>query len=87
MTEITIYNVQRTVTANVGKQELWFLCFTFRQMVVNISVKFGDDISHIINIPCGLEYMTEITNYTVQRVITPKDGGHIYSSLFLHVVS
>ena len=70
MTEITIYNVQRTVTANVGKQELWFLC---------------DDIAHIINIPCGREYMTEITNYTVQRVITPKDGGHIYSSLFLHV--
>ena len=38
-----IYNVQRTVTAKVGQQELSFLCSL---MLVNISVKFDENISH-----------------------------------------
>ena len=45
MTKITIYNVQRTVTSKIGKQELWFLCFACSLMVVNISVKFDKNIS------------------------------------------
>ena len=45
LTEITIYNIQRAVTAKVGKQELWVLCFTCRLMLVNISVKFDENIS------------------------------------------
>ena len=46
MIEITIYNVQRAVRAKVSKQELWFLCFTYRLMVVHISVKCDENISH-----------------------------------------
>ena len=46
MTKITIYNVQRAVTGKVGKQELLFLCFTRRHVVLNISVKFLVNISN-----------------------------------------
>ena len=44
MTKITIYNVQRAVTT-VGKQELWFLCFTCHLKMVNLSVKFDENTS------------------------------------------
>ena len=44
MTEIIIYNLQTAVTAKADKQELWFLCFTRRLIVVNISVKFDENI-------------------------------------------
>ena len=72
MAEITIYNVERAVTSKVGKQVLGFLCllwllyFACCLMVVNISIKFDDNIK----LPSGHKYMTEITNYTVQRAIT-----------------
>ena len=44
MTEI--YNVQRAVTARVGKHDLWFLCFTCWLIEADISVKFDENISH-----------------------------------------
>ena len=46
MTKISIYNIQRAITSKEGKQELWFLSFACCLMVVNISVKFEDIISH-----------------------------------------
>ena len=36
--QISIYNVQRTVTPKVGKQWLWFLCSGYCQVVHNICV-------------------------------------------------
>ena len=56
MTEIIIYNVQRAVTANVGKQELWFLCFTCYLMVVHISVKF-------------MKYLPQLSSYQADMSI------------------
>ena len=46
MTEITIDNIQKVITAKLGKQKLWFLCFTCCLMKVNISAKFEESISH-----------------------------------------
>ena len=56
MTEITINNVPRAVTAKIDKQELLFLCITCRLMVVNISVKFDENIS-VFKLPSGHEFM------------------------------
>ena len=44
MTKITVYHVQKAVTPKVGKPQLWFLCSAHR-LVVNISVKFRENIS------------------------------------------
>ena len=71
MSEITIYIVQRAVTTEVHKQELLFLCFTCHLMVVNISVKFDENISQFSS---GHEYMTEIIIYIVQWAVTPRVG-------------
>ena len=53
---------------------LWFLCFTFRQMVVNILLSLMK-ISHtVFKLPSRHEHMTEITINTLQTAITPKVG-------------
>ena len=44
MTEIIIYNVQRAVTPNVGKQEIWFLCSASCLTVLYSSGKFHENI-------------------------------------------
>ena len=70
-----IYNVQRTVTAKVGKQGLWSLYFTCCLMVVNISVVWWKyPWQTVFKLPSEHEYTTEITIYTIQRAITPKIG-------------
>ena len=46
MTEITIHNVRRAVTAKVCKQGLCFFYFTCCLMMFNISVKSDENISH-----------------------------------------
>ena len=43
-------------------------------MVVNISVKFLENISTSFQLLCRLNFMTKITINKVQRVITPKVG-------------
>ena len=71
MTEISIYNILRAVTAKAGKHKLWFLCFTCCLMVVNISVQSD---AYLAQFSSRNEYMTKITIYTVQRTITPEVG-------------
>ena len=56
MTEITINNVPRAVTAKADKQELWFFCITCHLMVVNTSVKFDENIS-VFKLPSGHEFI------------------------------
>ena len=68
MTKITIYNVQRAVTPKVSKSQLWFLCSAHFLIVVNISVKFLENISNGFNVTA----QTKIIIYNVQRTITPK---------------
>ena len=45
-TKITIYKVQRAITPEVGKQNLLFLCSACCLIMVNISVKFLENISN-----------------------------------------
>ena len=45
MVEMAIFNIQRTVTLKVGKQELQFMCSAPRLMVFNICVKFHENMS------------------------------------------
>ena len=40
MTDITFYNIQKAVTPEVGKQELWFLCSVRCPVVIYICIKF-----------------------------------------------
>ena len=42
----TTYTVQRAITAKVGKPQLWFLFSACCLMVLNISVKFCENISN-----------------------------------------
>ena len=61
MTKITIYNVQRAVTAKVGKEGLWFLCFTCHLMVLNTSFH-GRNISE--NFPKNISNIFQVTGLT-----------------------
>ena len=82
MTEITIYNVQRSVTPKLGKQKLWFLFSTCSLMVLFICATFHK------NIPKGFQ-VTEQTQVF--------DGDHCfqclmgdnqsYGSCALHIIS
>ena len=42
--ETATHKVQRDVTQNVSIQELWFLCSARRLLLVNICMKFHEDI-------------------------------------------
>ena len=44
VTETGTYKVQRDVTQKVSKQELWFLHSACHLMLVNICMKFHEDI-------------------------------------------
>ena len=46
MTEINLYNFQRTVTPKVVKQGLWFLYSGSCLIVLYICVKFHENISY-----------------------------------------
>ena len=40
---MAIFNIQRTITLKVGKQELWIMCSARRLLVFNICVKFHEN--------------------------------------------
>ena len=44
MTETATYKAQRNITKKIHNQELRFLCTARRQTLVNISMKFHEDI-------------------------------------------
>ena len=44
MVEMIMFNVQRAITANVGKPELWFMCSASCLIVLYICVKFRENI-------------------------------------------
>ena len=46
MTEITIYNVHRTVNPKAGNSEVWFLCSAHHIMVTYICIKVQENISN-----------------------------------------
>ena len=48
--EMAIFNVQRAITPNVGRPELWFMCSACCLMVLYICVKFSENIANGISI-------------------------------------
>ena len=40
-----LINAQRAITPKIGKPELWFMCSAHRLMVINICVKFHENMS------------------------------------------
>ena len=44
MVEMVIFNIQRTITLNVGKPELQFMCSACHLIVFNICVKFHENM-------------------------------------------
>ena len=74
MVEIAIVNVQRIITPKVCNPELRFLCSARRLVVLNICVKFHENILNGFVVTertqvCGKNCL--FTN--VQRAITPKE--------------
>ena len=45
MVEMAIFNIQRAITLKEGKQELQFMCSACHLMVINICVKFNENMS------------------------------------------
>ena len=45
MVETAIFNIQRAITLEVGKQELHFMCSACHLMVFNICVKIHENMS------------------------------------------
>ena len=50
LTETATYKVQRYITQKVSIQELWFLHSVCRLMLVNICMKFHEDILNCFKI-------------------------------------
>ena len=50
MVEMTMFNVQRVITPNVGKQELRYMCSAYCLIVLYIGVKFRKNISNSIRV-------------------------------------
>ena len=50
MTELTIYNVQQATTLKVGKPELQFVGSGNHLMMLNISIKFLENISNAFQV-------------------------------------
>ena len=44
MVEMAVFNIQRTITLKVGKQELEFMCSACHLMVFNICVKLNENM-------------------------------------------
>ena len=44
MVEMAMFNVQKTITPKVGKQELQFMCYAHCLIVFYICVKFHENI-------------------------------------------
>ena len=72
VTETATYKVQRGITLNIYIQELWFLCFARYLMLVNISMKFHEDILNGFKLQSGHNFVTETAFYKVKRGITKK---------------
>ena len=72
MTEITFDNVQSAVTPKAGNSELWFLSSAQHIIVIYVCTKLQKYLKGF-SIYRVDTYITEITIFTVQRAITPKE--------------
>ena len=81
--ETATYKVQRAVTPKVSIQELWFLHSACRLMLVNICMKFHEDILNGFKV-------TERTRFCLRNYYLQSSKGYnskkSYGSCVLHVV-
>ena len=47
--EMAIFNVQRAITPNIGKPDLWVLCSACHLIMLYICVKFQENITNGIS--------------------------------------
>ena len=72
---MAVFNVQRAITLKVGNPQLWFMCSAHHLIVLNICVKFHENISQTVsNLQSRYKYMLEMAMFNVQRGRTPKVG-------------
>ena len=76
------YKVQRDVTKKVWIQELWFLHSACSLTLVNICMKFHDDILNGFEVIDLTWFCHRTANYKLQREVTQKI--HIQELWFLH---
>ena len=48
--EMTVFNVQRTITPKVGNSELWFMCSACCLIMLYICVKFRENTTNGIRV-------------------------------------
>ena len=64
--------IQMGITLKIYIQELWFVRSARRLMLVNISMKFHEDILNGFELQSGHDFVTGTDTYEIQRVITQK---------------
>ena len=80
----TCYIIQRDVTQKVSIQELQFLCSACQLMLVNICMKFHEDILNGFKLTEWTWFCHRTAKYTLQRDVTKK--MHTQELWFLHSV-
>ena len=70
--EMASFNVQRAITPKVCNPALRFLCSARRLIVLNIYVKFHENILHGFEVTERTRVCGKIPFFNVQRAITPK---------------
>ena len=93
MVEMAIFNIQRTITLTVGKQELRFMCSARRLLVFNICVKFHENMSSSFKVMERIRKLLTDTHTEKTKTIYPiayfirRGYNQRYGSCALHVVS
>ena len=72
MVEMAIFNIQRIITLKVGKQELRFMCSACHLMVINICVKFHENMSSGFKVmELTQKMLTDTHTHTKRKLYTP----------------
>ena len=80
VTETATYKVQRDITQTIYIQELWFLRSAHCLMLVNISMKFHEDILNGFQVTSGHDFVTERqTDDHSKNNMSPDPGGETYN--------
>ena len=94
MVEMAIFNFQRAITLQVGKQELRFMCSACHLMVFNICVKFHENMSSGFKVMEGTKKLLTDTHTQKRKLYTPMNAYFVcrgynqsYGSCVLHVAS
>ena len=88
MVEMAIFNIQRTITLKVGKQEVRFMCSARCLMVFNICVKCHENMSSgFIVMQRTRKLLTDTHTHRKDENYIPHCILHMPGICVLHVVS